>query len=163
MYPWLRLKYLQKGVTVTKFSYKQAKQLPAVEHCGAQNNANMACCVLEGVATWRAGLRWSITNRTLGHGGHWILSCPDSSVGRASTLKVEGPGFNSQLGCRFLAHTPKLGIHYSQNLEEQAWLLSGQIRHISWVFRLKINTKYKSCVGQARTPRNICTLYQTLC
>ena len=36
-------------VTVTKYNYKQAEQLPTVEHCGAQNNANMAWCVSGGV------------------------------------------------------------------------------------------------------------------
>ena len=49
-----------------------------VEHCGAQNNANMACCVLEGVTTQLVGLWPWLTYRT-GHHGHWILSCPDKT------------------------------------------------------------------------------------
>ena len=41
--------FLVLSVTVTKYNYKQAEQLPTVEHCGAQNNANVACCVSGGV------------------------------------------------------------------------------------------------------------------
>ena len=40
------------------------------EHCGAQNNVNMACCVSEGVTTWLVGHGPSLTNKTLGHHGH---------------------------------------------------------------------------------------------
>ena len=44
-------------------------------------------------------------------GGLFITGQPDSSVGRASALKVEGPRFNSQLGRCFSTHnTPYL--HY---------------------------------------------------
>ena len=39
-------------------------------HCGAQNNANMACCVSEDMAIWWVGLRPSLANRTLGHCEH---------------------------------------------------------------------------------------------
>ena len=37
------LTFLYKAVVnVTKYNYKQAKQLPSVEHCGVQNNG-MLC------------------------------------------------------------------------------------------------------------------------
>ena len=76
-----------------------------VEHCGAQNTVKMACCVSEGVVTRKVELWPLLTNRRLGHREHWILSCPGSSIDRASGLKVEGPGFNFQLGQHFSAHT----------------------------------------------------------
>ena len=82
--------------------------MPTVELCGAQNNANMAC-VSEGVTTQGVGLGLSVTNRTLGHHGQVILSCPDSLVGKASALNAEGPGFNSQLAAL-------LGTHIEQGI-----------------------------------------------
>ena len=125
------------SVTVSKFNYKQVKQLPTCRALwGSKYCKNGVLCVGRCVATRRFGLRPSLTNRTLGHRGHWIHSCPDSSVGRASVLKAEGPGFNSQLGWCFWSYKPTIGIQYSQNSEEQAWLISGQIWHISWVLRI---------------------------
>ena len=64
--------------------HKQAKS--NCKHVEAQNNANMTCCVSEGDATWQVEPRPSLTNRTLGHHGHWILCCSNSSVSRASDL-----------------------------------------------------------------------------
>ena len=59
------INYIQY-VMVTKYNYKQTSQLPTVEHCGARNNANMACCVLEGVTTQGMGLGPIANHQSIG-------------------------------------------------------------------------------------------------
>ena len=51
-------------------------------------NANMACCLSEGVSTWRVGLRPSLTNRPLGH--HGQLGITEFSAAQIAQL-VEHP------------------------------------------------------------------------
>ena len=65
------------------------------------------------------------------HHGHWILSCPDSSVSRGSALKAEDSGFKFQLGQGFSAHASKWVLNYLQNSEEQGFFLGGEIWHLS--------------------------------
>ena len=58
-------------VTVTKIPITgRQSNWQHVEHYGAQNNVNKACCVLEGVATQQVRLGPSLTNKTQGHRGH---------------------------------------------------------------------------------------------
>ena len=100
------------------YSYKI--QLQATVNCRAMWRPkyckNGVLCVVR-CHHRQVGLRPSLTNRTLGHCGHWILSWPNSSAGRASALKTESPVFNSQLVLPFRAYTHRKWVFYTHKIQ----------------------------------------------
>ena len=61
-----------------------------VEHWGFQMMQiwHVVCWKMSPPSRLDLVLHW-LTEHSEGHCGHWILSCPSSSVGRASALKVQ--------------------------------------------------------------------------